>query len=63
MAIGHGVADFGRERTTTKSPQGVRDAIGRADAWRDAANRLANLYPHEWAELYKDCLEQRGLTS
>jgi hypothetical protein len=46
----------------SKSPQGVRDAIRRHDAWKEAANRLANLHPHEWAVLYAAALAERGLT-
>jgi hypothetical protein len=46
----------------SKSPPGVRDAISRADAWKEAANRLANLHPHEWAVLYAAALKERGLT-
>lgn len=49
--------------TEQKSPQGVGEDILRQKAWKEAADSLANLHPHEWAELYAAALERRGLTN
>lgn len=53
----------GTGRTIDRANEEIRVALDRADAWKEAANSLANLHPHEWAELYKASLERRGLTS
>lgn len=56
-----GTADY-REPAKPGDP-GFREALKRMEAWHEAANSLANLHPHEWAEIYAGALERRGLTN
>jgi hypothetical protein len=64
MALGQGKANMSASFTETKKSvdPDFREALNRAEAWRVAANRLANLHPHEWTVLYAAALEEVGLT-
>lgn len=53
----------GTGRTIDQANEEFRVALDKADAWKEAANQLANLHPHEWAVLYAAALERRGLTN
>lgn len=57
-----GTADYPVE-PVKPGDAGFRIALDKADAWREAANTLANLHPHEWAVLYAAALKRRGLTN
>jgi hypothetical protein len=57
-----GTASF-NGRTVDEANAEIKRALDKADAWKEAANSLANLHPHEWTELYAAALKRRGLTN